>query len=468
MTRAWPVVLLALLPLLLPACSRFAAPPAPGTCSGGPTPAPSTQQPSPSAGNWPAYQGGGAQAGVLSGPAFQRAGKAWETARLDGPVFAAPIVAGGVAIVATECNSVYGFDASNGRPLWTKRLADPMAASSLTCAGNIQPTSGITSTPVADPGSNQLYVVAFQQPGQHVLHALDLRSGRESWHQTVDPPGENVKSEQQRGALQLAGGSVYVPYGGLFGDCGRYHGWVVGVRTATHQQTGFEPPGCPNMCAIWAPGGPTVGPDGDLWVATGNSDGSVGSFDGGNAVYRLTPGLQARDWFAPSNWRSLSSEDGDLGSIAPVLLPGGLAWISGKDGTGYLLRQDHLGNVGGAAATGPACASYGAGVATGASVLLPCWGDQPGVLQVRVDSSTPAFTRGSRSSLEMPGGLIEAFGAVWVIGTDSGTLYALDPQTGGVRFRLSGGPAEHFATPAAAGGKVYAALDRRLVAVDVR
>jgi hypothetical protein len=65
-----------------------------------------------------------------------------------------------------------------------------MAASSLTCAGNIQPTSGITSTPVADPGSNQLYVVAFQQPGQHVLHALDVRSGRESWHQTVAFPRE--------------------------------------------------------------------------------------------------------------------------------------------------------------------------------------------------------------------------------------------------------------------------------------
>ncbi|MBO0705042.1 MAG: PQQ-binding-like beta-propeller repeat protein [Candidatus Dormibacteraeota bacterium] len=405
---------------------------------------------------------------MLAGSAFQRAEKAWESARVDGPVFAAPIVAGGVAIVATECNSVYGFDASTGRPLWSKRLADPMAASSLTCSGNIQPTSGITSTPVADPGSNQLYVVAFQQPGQHVLYALDLRSGRESWHQTVDPPGENVRSEQQRGALKLAGGTVYVPYGGLFGDCGEYHGRVAGVSTAARHQIGFEPPGCPNMCAIWAAGGPTVGADGDLWVATGNSDGSVSSFDGSNAVYRLTPTLQARDWFAPSNWRSLSSEDGDLGSIAPVLLPDGLAWISGKGGTGYLLRQDHLGNVGGAVATGPACESYGAGVASGDSLFLPCWGDPRGVLQVRVDPSGPGFTRGWRSSVQMPGGLIEAFGAVWVIGTDSGTLYALDPQSGGVRYRLSGGSAEHFATPAAAAGKIYAVLDRRLVAVDVR
>jgi outer membrane protein assembly factor BamB len=406
---------------------------------------------------------------VLAGPGFQHASQAWETAQLDGPIFAAPIVANGVAIVATECNTVHAFDAASGHPLWTKRLGDPMAASSLTCTGNVAPTSGITSTPVADPSSKQLYVLAFQQPGQHLLHALDLTNGRESWHETTDPPGENVKSEQQRGALQLAGGSVYVPYGGLYGDCGTYHGWLIGVSVAgSHQQTGFHAPGCPNMCAIWAPGGATVGPDGDLWLATGNSDGSVPTFDGGNAVYRLAPNLTSLDWFAPGDWRQLSSEDGDLGSISPVLLPGGLAWISGKNGTGYLLRQDALGHVNGAAASGQACQSYGAGVAEGSSLFLSCWGDQQGLLQVHLDPTAPAFSRGWQSSVQMPGGPIVAFGAVWVIGTDSGTLTALDPASGSVRFRLSGGKAEHFATPAAAGGKIYAALGQRLVAVDVR
>lgn len=451
--------------LLASSCAGTAATPSTGACDRAPTASPRAIASSARTDDWPAYQGG-VRAGVLPGDAFQLAAKAWQTARLDGPIFAAPVIADGVAIVATECDTVYTFDAGDGHPLWSRRLGDPVPASSLTCPGNIMPVSGITSTPVADPASGRLYVVTFERPVRHVLHVLDLADGRQRWQQTVDPPEENPRSEQQRGALKLAGATVYVPFGGLFGDCGTYHGWVVGVRLRDRTQIGFRPPRCPNMCAIWAPGGPTIGPDGDVWVATGNSDGSVGSFDGGNAVYRLTSDLNPEDWFAPPDWRSLSSQDADLGSISPVLLPQGLAWIAGKDGTGHLLRQGRLGHVGGAVASASACPSYGAAVALGTSVLVPCWG-QGGVLQIRVDTAGATFSTGWHTPMGMPGGLIVAFGAAWVIDTDNGTLYALDPGTGAVRFSLNGGEAQHFATPAAAGGKVYAAVGGRLVAVDV-
>ena len=36
--------------------------------------------------------------------------------------------------------------------------------------------------------------------------------------------------QEDRGALALVNGIVYVPYSGYFGDCGSYHGWVVGVQ----------------------------------------------------------------------------------------------------------------------------------------------------------------------------------------------------------------------------------------------
>ena len=35
---------------------------------------------------------------------------------------------------------------------------------------------------------------------------------------------------QERGALTVSGGRVWVPFGGLAGDCGGYKGRVVGVR----------------------------------------------------------------------------------------------------------------------------------------------------------------------------------------------------------------------------------------------
>ena len=36
--------------------------------------------------------------------------------------------------------------------------------------------------------------------------------------------------QNERGALALVNGIVYVPYSGHAGDCGSYHGWVVGVH----------------------------------------------------------------------------------------------------------------------------------------------------------------------------------------------------------------------------------------------
>src|SRR6266446_1094141 len=39
-----------------------------------------------------------------------------------------------------------------------------------------------------------------------------------------------VRPQNQRGALAILDGRVYVPYGGHYGDCGDYRGWVVGIR----------------------------------------------------------------------------------------------------------------------------------------------------------------------------------------------------------------------------------------------
>jgi hypothetical protein len=62
--------------------------------------------------------------------------------------------------------------------------------------------------------------------------------------------------------------------------------------------------------------------------------------------------------------------------------------------------------------------------------------------------------------------MIVACGRLWTIGTGSGTLYALDRAgSGRQQFSYAGGSAQHFATPAAASGHVYAALGRKLVAV---
>jgi outer membrane protein assembly factor BamB len=459
----------ALLSLLLAACAgpssnpSSGATPATSITAGGPI--------SPGPGGfgteWPSYQGG-ALRGVLSqtgaSPAPRR--ESWTSPQLDEAVWASPIVAGGQVIVATENDTVYAFDARGGadwKPRWVRHLATPVEASSLPC-GDITPVSGITSTPVADVPAQRLYVVAFQQPAHHVLYTLDLGTGRVLGQRGVDPPGESKLTEQQRGALRLAGGTVYVPYGGLDGDCGQYHGWVVGAPTGGGPTISFRPPVCPNGCPFWSPGGATLGDDGDLWLTTGNSDGSSAAFDYSNTVVRLSPQLKLLDWFAPQDWRSLSQQDQDLGSLAPVLLPNGLALQVGKNAVAYLLHQDQLGRIGGAAATGEACGAFGAAVGDGNHVYVPCWRSGQ-VLALTVDPAAHSVSAGRSRDMGLPGGLIVAYGAVWALDASAGQLEALDPGSLNVRFSTGGGGVQHFATPAAGGGHVFSVLGGRLVAV---
>jgi len=374
-------------------------------------------------------------------------------------------VADGLAVVVTENDTVYAFDSGDGTQRWKRNLGTPVSASSLPC-GDIQPVSGITGTPVADVGRRLLYVVAFEQDvggPRHVLYRLDLTSGSGSGR-VVDPPGASPLTHQQRGALALANGFVYVPYGGLFGDCGAYQGWVVRVPAGSASAgslTGYRVP-CTRECGIWAPGGPTVDPSGDLWVATGNGE-PTSRFTDANAVLRLSPDLRLVDVFAPSNWASLSDSDTDLGSISPVLIGDSLVWISGKEGKGFLLRRDHLGGVGGQVYAGAACPSFASAVYAAPMLYLAC----PGSLTaVRLDPSRPSFSVAWQHSMDAPGGSIVACGQLWTVDTASGALYELDRATGGARpFSYAGGSAQHFATPAAATGHVYAALGGKLVAI---
>ena len=75
--------------------------------------------------------------------------------------------------------------------------------------------------------------------------------------------------QNQRAALGLVNGVVYVPYSGHFGDCGTYHGWVVGVPINNPSRvTAWAPSAIGG--GIWGHGG--VASDGtNMFVITGNT-----------------------------------------------------------------------------------------------------------------------------------------------------------------------------------------------------
>jgi outer membrane protein assembly factor BamB len=387
-----------------------------------------------------------------AGPALGRAHRVW-SARVDGDVYAEPLVARGKVIVATENDSVYAFDAANGRLSWRAQLGSAVPGGSLPC-GDIDP-SGITGTPVIDVRTGTVYTVIFVRPARHWLVALNLASGAVRWRRGIDPPGASPRVHQERAALALSHGRVYVAYGGLYGDCGNYHGWVVSVP-ASRASGGLAAYRVPTgrEGGIWAPSGPAIDAAGYVYVTTGN--GSSSHFDYGNSVIRLSRGLRKVGFFAPRNAGSLNDSDTDLGSTGPLLLPGGRVFAIGKSGVGYLLSARHLGGIGHSLSSRGICGSVFGGMAySGGVIFMPC---DNGLVAVRAAAGLRRVWR--NGSADQPP--IVAGRGIWAIGGD--TLYQFDARNGRVRFRATIGSTAHFATPSAASGRIYAAAGPRVYA----
>jgi outer membrane protein assembly factor BamB len=406
--------------------------------------------------DWPTYHHDNGRTGMA--PGFPDVGTptvAW-TAPLDGAVYGQPIVAGGFVYAATENNTVYALDPVTGKPTWQQHLGTPVPRSALAC-GDIDPL-GITSTMVYDPATKLVFAVAETTGGHHTLYGLDALTGAVRVTRAAEPPEGDPIAHQQRGALTLLAGKVYIPYGGLYGDCGRYIGSVVAIPTVGDAPAVAYAVPTSREGGIWAPGG-GVEQGGRLLYAIGNGE-STSGWDSSDSVLALTPQLQVADRFAPTTWPDDNAQDLDLGSMSPAVV-NGFVFIAGKRGTGYTLRLNQFGGIGGQVAQADICKAFGGSAVNGDVVYVPC---ADGTRAVQVDSAGQLHglwhaTVAARGSPVLGGG------AVWVVDYQAGLLDLLDPGTGAVRQKLSIGPAPHFASPTLAGGQAYVGTMTGVVAV---
>lgn len=380
---------------------------------------------------------------------------------LDGDVYAEPLACGNSVYVATEDNTVYAINATTGTIIWQTNLGNPAASNTLPC-GDISPTSGITGTPVIDVASKTLYAVAFLSPGLHVLFGLNVLNGSVESRVAVDPSGANPMVEQQRGALTLANGYVYVVYGGLYGDCGDYHGWVVGVPVSTPGEiVSYQVP-THREGGIWGTAGMGVAANGTIYVATGNGD-STTTFDHGDAVIELSPTLVELGYFAPTDWAQLNSQDGDLGSVAPTVLPNGDIFQIGKSGEGYLLSGTDLGGIGGQIANTSVCdGAYGGTAHVGFSVLVPC---ADGIFDVAVTPSNLSVTWQTEEF--DAGSPIVTGNIVWSVDISDADLLGFNLSNGHPLYSFSLGSVDHFISPAAEPGALYVGASDQLFAFSL-
>lgn len=402
--------------------------------------------------DWPTYHGDNERTGVRTGLRPVRTALQQITSlQLDGAVYASPVVVHGRRIVATENDSVYEFDGNTIK--WRTHLGEPVPRSSLPC-GDIDPL-GITSTPAYDPGTNTLVVVAeVANPIQHVAFGLDPATGAVRWQRNVDVPGEtgiDPVAMQNRAALLVSGDKLYVPYGGLAGDCSAYRGSL--VRLDLHAPTTaplahFTVP-TTREGAIWQGGsGPVVEPGGDLLVGVGNGasgdDDPSGPYDFSDSVLKIDPySMRMLDSYSPATWREDNAADLDLGSQSPAVV-GDYVFIDGKRGTAYVLNRSHLGGIGGEVSQAPLCDSFGGPAVKGSTVYVPC---TDGLRAVRInDDGTMTLLWHAASTIT--GSPVIGGGRVWSLDRRNGVLDMLDPATGTTLGTVSVGAVNRFATPA--------------------
>ena len=212
---------------------------------------------------------------------------------------------------------------------------------------------------VIDASTGTLFVagaIGTTNIQRHEIHALDLMTGMEKTGWPVDAASAPASGsmtfmpqpQNQRSALSLVGGIVYVAYGGHVGDCGPYHGWVLGINAANPAMKGGWATGGQGE-GIWAAGGMASDGTGVI-AATGNRTGGGSStHQDSEQVTRITGmGTRADTWY-PSRWMAMDTADADVGSVNPVYveLPGAtpskmILQVS-KDGHLYILDAAALG-----------------------------------------------------------------------------------------------------------------------------
>jgi hypothetical protein len=298
------------------------------------------------------------------------------TRNVDGDTVGQPLYVHGVRIpklglknlffVTTSKNNIYAFDADNLDPnpthglVWQRNLCASLPTG--VCGETWNHLVGITSTPVIDPNTNTIYVVARcsdpaggTSDGAIFIYAINIADGTDRVPRVqiraADPGNPHIvfdfHCQRNRPGLLLSKGIVYAAFGTFSCDqpCASapYRGWVIGYRASDLSRLAvFDTAPNAGEAGIWQTGnGLVAADDGSIFFQTGNGPTSERLQD---SFVKLKPtsspgGLALAGSFTPNNAGTLSNGDTDLGSGGPMLLPNGRLIGGGKQGRYYVLSE---------------------------------------------------------------------------------------------------------------------------------
>jgi len=401
-------------------------------------------------------------------------------------------------------DSVYAFDAddTNTTPLWYTSIFtySPPGATTVPTTLKKDPGTtgwtelGIVSTPVIDPTSGTMYLVAETYENLqvvHRLHALDITTGLEKLGgpttiaatYTYNRVTTTFKDlyQMNRPGLLLTNGQVLIAWGSN-GNNSPSQGWVMSYSASTLQQLGAmtTEPG-KTLASIWQKGAGLAG-DSSGYVYGVTSEGPyVAGTNLSTSVlkFNASSGVQLADFFTPYNYHTLSVNDLDLTGILilppqPGSYPDEMVAI-GKEGTIYLLNRDHLGGVctncvtsdsqivqevpqGAGKESGNPCYWNNSVYFTGQNGPVQAYTVQNGTLVVPPVTSPQVMPGGGHCFVTANG---TSNGVLWLM--NGSTLYALNAVSLQTLYTTSQAPNHrdvlppvvHFQQPIAADGRVF-------------
>ncbi len=415
-----------------------------------------------------------------------------------------------VVYATTMHDSVYAFDADNNQgtnaaPLWYVNFLSP--ANGITSVPQTDEGCsvgytefGIQGTPVIDKTKGAIYVLAVTKENGayvHRLHALNLGTGAEMFGGPVVVTGSVTvnnqlytfidKYQQDRAALLLQNGIIYIGFGGPGCNIKTENGWVMAYNESTLQQVGVfnASPGV-EASAVWLSGAGLAGDGaGNIYASTGDGlfDVNNGGSHYGDSVLKFNQGVGVMnlvDYFTPYNQSYFQLHDLDVSSGGITLLPpvaqGDFAVTVDKNGTIYLLNEDSLGGynpIGDIQIPQEINAPVNGQVHGGLTYWnnnVYLWAYQTpvlaysfanGQLSLQPTSQTPKVTANPQGGIVSSNGATD--GIFWYVTAPTANLFAFDATNlanefydttmAGTRDKL--GLPVHFEMPIVADGRVY-------------
>jgi hypothetical protein len=240
-----------------------------------------------------------------------------------------------IVFVTSKNGTLTALDGTTLATLWSKQAATG-------------PSSYTTSSPAIDPG--KAYVYSYGLDGK--VHKYAVADGTETttggWPEVATIKGTVEKGSSALGWAQASSGTyLYVCNGGYPGDAGDYQGHVTSINLQSGAQHVFNAncsnqpdthfaiaPATPNCAhvqtAVWARAGVVYHAGLDrVFFATGNGDfdgNMAGGYDWADSLLEIRPdgtgtATGPLDSYTPTEFATLNSDDADLGSTAPALLP---------------------------------------------------------------------------------------------------------------------------------------------------